>query len=615
MSQVYHRPEREVLLIAKALKPDLKLSDAREKDIDPEVELNRVSRLVALSDGAIVCALNACPEGADTRVFRVGDGALNPVPGLAELKKLWPAGERLLLAQDDALFLVGLTGEKNHLLDVHEGTGSVDVAWREDGIRVAAIVKPERTDGPSLFPSERDQDELRWYSPQTGWVVVAEIPSGGWSLSLSGDGRRCAWLEPVNVVPEEAMRGEFRACELPDGKVITLTEGAGKAWSIQMADDGSGVVYDANFQKTRLITTHTDLWWHPWGTDSPTRITSGGRNIDEYGWLDGQTLWVSYVDGVERVTEALGLDGTSRSLQIPALGEVAGKENDLVCESGGAERFPFLSVGQAEMEIPQPADFSDLSVRAIDWSASDGLPIRGVLYEAHDTPNGAPLIIRAHGGPAGEVQISRAEAVRHRYLLRAGYRILEPAFRGSLGFGDDFLGANIGCQGVKDLDDITTGIDTLVEMGIADTDRVGITGGSYGGYMTLRAAAVTDRFKTGVALYGFIDNRRMTLETGDFTYEDEYIGPVTWPMQEDMAHSDVFSHLHEIHCPLLMLHGDQDPICTLSQSKIVYRALEHRGIQTGLVVYPGEGHGFRKPEHRQDCARRTLAWFEEFLSV
>ncbi|MCH2663279.1 prolyl oligopeptidase family serine peptidase, partial [bacterium] len=224
-------------------------------------------------------------------------------------------------------------------------------------------------------------------------------------------------------------------------------------------------------------------------------------------------------------------------------------------------------------------------------------------------------LIRVHGGPAGDVEATRDGAIRHAHLLRSGYRILEPAFRGSLGFGDDFLGANIGCQGTKDLDDIVKGVDNLVEAGIADIARVGKFGGSYGGYLTLRAVAITDRFKTGVALYGFIDNRRMTLETGDFTYEEEYIAPVTWPMDPNAVKSDVFLHLHEINCPLLLLHGDQDPICTLSQSKIVYRTLQHRGIPAGLVVYPGEGHGFRNPLNQKDCARRTLTWFEEFLPV
>jgi dienelactone hydrolase len=601
--------------MANALRPNLTLSDERERDVDPDVDLVRVNRILKLADGPIVCTFSACLPDTDTRVFKVeGPGELKPVPGLKDIDKLWPAGGRLMVMADGAIDLVDLDGDRSRLLDLPDGIGSIDVSWN-DGIRIGAIQEGERREGPGLFPAVRESDSLQSYSPQTGWVQVAEIPSGCWGLSLSGDGSRCAWVEPVNIVPEEAMRGEFRVCDFGTGEVSNLTEGAGQARSILMAKDGSGLVYRANFQSKKPITTHTDLWWHPWGSETPKRLTTGGRCIDHFDWLDDRTIWVSFIHGVSRVTETIDLDGNANTIGIPATSDIATNGDGFICEAGDADRLPFLSFKDQVVKIPQPDDFEDLQIRVVDWNASDGLPIKGVIYEAKDTRDGAPLLVKAHGGPAGDVEANRGVAVRHRALIRAGYRVFEPAFRGSIGFGDDFLGANIGCQGVKDLDDIVTGVDKLVEDGLADSDRVGIFGGSYGGYMTFRAVAVTDRFKTGVALYGFIDNRWMTLETGDFTYEDEYIAPVTWPMKQDAVKSDVFSHLQEINCPLLMLHGDQDPICTLSQSKIVYRALAHRGIETGLVVYPGEGHGFRKPEHRRDCARRTLAWFEEFLPV
>ncbi|MEE2752341.1 MAG: prolyl oligopeptidase family serine peptidase [Candidatus Latescibacterota bacterium] len=599
----------------KALQPDLKLSDARERDIDPEIDLIRVMRIFGLADGTIVCAFSACLPDTETRVFRVApSGDLEPVSGLKEIDKIWPAGDGLMVMGDGAIDLVSLKGDRRRLVDLPDRVSSIDASW-EDGARICAIQKGDRLDGPGLFPSDRERDRLLSYFPQTGWVEVADIPSDCRSLSISGDGSHCAWLEPVNTIPEEAMRGEYRACDIKTGEVTKLTEGAGKALAIRIARDGSGTIYLANFQSKKPITTNTDLWWHPTGIEAPTKLTTGNRSIVRFGWLNEQTVWVSFIDGLNRVTETIGLDGTVNPIAAPVSSGVVSIAEVLIAEVSDADRLPFLFVKDKVVEVPQPDDFTDLQMRTIDWEATDGLAIQGVIYEARETPDAAPMLVRAHGGPAGDVEADVGGAVRHRHLIRAGYRVFEPAFRGSLGFGDDFLGANIGCQGVKDLDDIVTGVDKLVDIGIADKNRVGIFGGSYGGYMTFRAVAVTDRFVTGVSLYGFIDNRWMTLETGDFTYENEYIAPVSWPMKDTAVKSDVFSHLHEINCPLLMLHGDQDPICTLSQSKIVYRALEHRGIQTGLVVYPGEGHGFRKPEHRQDCARRTLAWFNEFLPV
>jgi dipeptidyl aminopeptidase/acylaminoacyl peptidase len=208
----------------------------------------------------------------------------------------------------------------------------------------------------------------------------------------------------------------------------------------------------------------------------------------------------------------------------------------------------------------------------MEWASSDGLVIGGVLYEADGITWRAPLLVSAHGVPASSVKNVRSEVARFRHLLRAGYRVFRPAFRGSLGFG------------------------------------------SYGGYMTLRALAMTDRLQAGVALYGFIDNRRMTLETGDFTYETEYLEPLSWSITERVRKSDVFPHLGSITSPLLLLHGDRDPICPLSESNVTCRALEALGVPVGLVVYPGEGHGFRKKKNRRDRARRMLAWFLTHLS-
>jgi dipeptidyl aminopeptidase/acylaminoacyl peptidase len=283
-------------------------------------------------------------------------------------------------------------------------------------------------------------------------------------------------------------------------------------------------------------------------------------------------------------------------------------------QTESASDFPAVWTGSRRLPIPQSESYSDLRIKTVSWKSFDDTPLEGVVYERSQTPADAPLLVRAHGGPAGTVEAVRSEAARsYRHLLRAGYRVFNPAFRGSMGFGDDFLSANVRCQGEDDLKDILTGIDHLVRKKLAKQDRVGIYGGSFGGYMTIRALASTDRFRAGAALYGFVSNRWMTLETGDFTYEDEYFAPIKWSSKKTTTSSDIFPHLGAIQSPLLLLHGDRDPICTLSQSMVTYRALEARGIPTGVVVYPGEGHGFRKPENRRDCARRVLGWFLEYL--
>ena len=118
----------------KALLPDLKLSDAQERDIDPDFDLIRVSRLFEIADGTIVCVLSSCPADSDTLVFTVDrQKGLLPVSGLKEVDKLWPAGDELLALIDEAILKIGLDGERRRLLELPEGVESVDASWTDDG--------------------------------------------------------------------------------------------------------------------------------------------------------------------------------------------------------------------------------------------------------------------------------------------------------------------------------------------------------------------------------------------------------------------------------------------------------------------------------------------------
>jgi len=187
-----------------------------------------------------------------------------------------------------------------------------------------------------------------------------------------------------------------------------------------------------------------------------------------------------------------------------------------------------------------------------------------------------------------------------------------PSFRGTLGYGNEFARKNVQCQGIDDLTDITDALECLKKRKIvAPGVKFGIFGGSYGGYMTMKSiCGGQGPFSSGVAMYGFSSGRWMSYETGDFTYEDEYgCHRDTWPAPDGDLAGDVFPFLSTIVTPCLLLHGLDDNICPPSQSRVVYQSLVERSIPTGLVEYPGEGHGFEKTNNRKDRDQRTLAWF------
>ncbi len=604
------------------LSPEVKLPPRLDRLTDPDLDLCRVERIVPMAGGALLVGLSGKEDGA-LRLLKPGGKRLWRIGGFDGVEEVWPAGpEGAIVQSGGALWRLELDGRKGRLVDLPEGLVSLDVAWGADGLIVGALVDRREVpdpDAPRFYPRPRETVTLCRYAPTAGWVNLAEAPWGCSGLSMSRDGRRMVWTEPVNVVPEEAQRGEFWGFDLGEGKVRRLTEGAGRVGKALVAPDGLGVIYQANHQIKRPITTHTDLWWMGWDGKGRRNLTGGGRCIKDFGWgMVEDRVWMTVVEGLEVVTGVVMLDGSAGTAfeDRPATSPVAWlADGTAVFETEGPEAFPAIRTGDRCVPLPQTEKYEDLQIASVQWTAPDGLVVEGVVYEVEGTPEDAPLLVSAHGGPASTVEALRSHAVRHRHLLRAGYRVFNPAFRGSLGFGDAFVQGNIGCQGEADLEDILSGVNHLVEAGQASIGRVGIFGGSYGGYMTLRALAVTDRFVAGVALFGFVSNRWMTLETGDFTYETEYIAPLSWPLTKKAQRSDVFPHLGSIQAPLLMLHGDRDPICTLSQSVVAYRALEDRRVPVGLVVYPGEGHGFRKKENRRDCARRVLAWFLEHLPL
>lgn len=604
------------------LSETVRLPSHLDRLTDTSLDLRRVRGMVRVGAETLFVALSG--RGRDSFFqLTLDGGVLRPVGVFNAVDNIWPGDDHgALVEADGAIWRVGLDGEKGRLISLPSGAVSYDVKWTAQGLLICALVDRQGKRGakePKLYPKPRGKVTLCRYASTEGWHDLAQVNAGCGGLNMSADGQRMVWREALNVVPEEAQRGELMGYDLDVGEVRQLTEDAGKLHRAVMASDGKSLIYEANHETERPITTHTDLWWMKWDGSEKINLTEGGRYIERFGWGPREkTVWISFVEGLALQTEVLALDGTPEGsfADLDATSSIAWMADGLaVFETEDDERFPAIWTGTRRVPLPQPENYEDLHVLDLEWESHDGLGISGVLYEADNTRGVAPLLVSAHGGPAAAVENFRSDAVRYRHLLRAGYRVFRPAFRGSLGFGDNFAQGNIGCQGEDDLADIVTGIDFLAEEGVADVDRVGIFGGSYGGYMTLRALSVTDRFHAGVALYGFIDNRRMTLETGDFTYENEYIAPLIWPITDVVRKSDVFPNLGDITSPLLLMHGDADPICPVSESMVTCRALESQGVPVGLVVYPGEGHGFRRRRNQRDCARRMLAWFLNYLPV
>ncbi len=258
-------------------------------------------------------------------------------------------------------------------------------------------------------------------------------------------------------------------------------------------------------------------------------------------------------------------------------------------------------------------------VQIVNWQSEDGLNVEGVLWLPPDEtssspPAPCPTVIWVHGGPKSRATKAILSANGIPVLLAAnGYVVLAPNFRGSSGYDNEFAIANFRDLGGRDFQDILAGVNWAIAQGIADPERIGIVGGSYGGYMTSWALAQSELFKAGVSLYG------IALLFSDFgnsdnpSWEPDYLGAFPWEAPELYLERSPFTHAHKIKAPLLLLHGESDKNTFISNSQELFTALKKLGRTVEFIRYPREGHGFREPNHLVDVMERILRWFDRWL--
>jgi dipeptidyl aminopeptidase/acylaminoacyl peptidase len=254
--------------------------------------------------------------------------------------------------------------------------------------------------------------------------------------------------------------------------------------------------------------------------------------------------------------------------------------------------------------------------KSLHWR-SDEWTIQGWLLcpYKYDPGKRYPMVVVPHGGPTSATLPRWPGASVDAVLLREGYFIFLPNFRGSTDQGEKFVRANVKEFGHGDLRDILTGVDQVLKTEPVDAERLGITGGSYGGYMTMWAVTQTQRFKAAVAVAGISNWQSYYGQNGIDQWLIPFFGASVYDDPVAYAKSSPINFIKNVKTPTLVLVGEHDIECPVPQSYEFYRALKRLGVPTQLVVYPGEGHGFFQLKHRRDSIERSLAWFEKYLGT
>jgi dipeptidyl aminopeptidase/acylaminoacyl peptidase len=251
------------------------------------------------------------------------------------------------------------------------------------------------------------------------------------------------------------------------------------------------------------------------------------------------------------------------------------------------------------------------------YTGEDGWSIDGWILKPRDFDAGKkyPLIVEIHGGP--NTQYGYGFMHEMQMLAAAGYVVLFTNPRGSLGYGRDFALAVRGQWAVKDSLDIMAGVDAVIQKGYINEQRLGIIGGSYGGFMTSWLIGHTERFRAAVADRSVIDRFSFfgSSDIGwDFTDDDMEVAP--WDDPERYKRMSPITYVKNIHTPVLILHSESDLRCNIEQSEQLFAALKYLGRETLFVRFEGQSHGLSRNGHprlRKERLRHILAWFEKYL--
>jgi len=261
-------------------------------------------------------------------------------------------------------------------------------------------------------------------------------------------------------------------------------------------------------------------------------------------------------------------------------------------------------------------DYSIAQSEVVKWKSKDGTEVEGVLTKpvGYQAGTKVPFLLNPHGGPTGASINNFNTTVQ--VLAANGFAVLQPNFRGSTGKGLAFSAANKNTWGKGDYEDCISGVDAMIAAGVADPDRTGAFGWSYGGYMTFWILTQTDRFKAVSPGAGLTNIYSMYSQTDIHRYLNWfYTDKAPWENTDLYWDRSPMKYVNNVKTPTMIMHGQVDTRVPIAQAQEFYQALVERKVPVEFVVYPRENHGFTEPRHQMDRVRRYVRFFAKYLKT
>ena len=563
-----------------------------------------------------------------------------------------------------ALWAIPLTGGESRRV-VSFATDITDYRLSPDGSTLAFVAKEAESEDRKKIEDEGYSQEVfeEDWLPKRVWLqamppfqpVVADPPGPNpvdrepRSLPIEGSVFHVRWspdgdllavdVAPTPLIDDQYMGRRVQVVDAATGKVRTTFDNSGKLGDFDFSPDGAHLamisVADPNDPAVgRLLVAPA--------AGGPLRDVLPGLegHVTVFVWQDPETLMFLSDEGEEtrfgEVDITTGeqkthaISGVERGdARVPIMTGLAlagdGQRAALV---GNSPTYPseVFSMSHGD-EGPKRLTDSNPWLSGVDLArqevfrhqAKDGLDLSGVLIRPlGDSKGPTPLLLMVHGGPEGHRRNGWLTTYSAPAQLAAarGYAVFFPNYRGSTGRGVAFSKLGQADAAGAEFDDLLDAVDALAEAGIADIDRVGITGGSYGGYATAWCATrYSERFRAGVMFVGISNDVSKGLTT-EIPVEDRMVHTLAdpWTKMAFRLERSPISYVENARTPLLIAGGTADSRVHPSQSLQLYRALKLSGkVPVRYVRYPGEGHGNRRAAARDDYTRRLMRWMDHFL--
>ncbi|GAB2458598.1 serine hydrolase [Nocardioides hungaricus] len=629
----------------------------RRMTIDDLTAIAVPSQPALSPDGSrVVYVLRTLDEEDDRNVDRLwtvpatGGTPRRLTSGTTDTAPAWsPDGTRLAFLRDGQVHVLAADGgEPERVTDLALGAGAP--VWCPDGARLAftAPVDPAgdeggtgplvtrrvdyQADGAGMFGAVRSQLHVVDLASRD----IRQLTDGDHAgrPDWSADGRTLAFTRKVGDDSDLTLRTAVHLLDVDDPKarprVVALEDGI--AATVSFGSDGASLLVVGH---EGLALGHAHLLRVPLDGGAPTDLSGHlDRNVMPGGpaypgalpveTADGRVLFAVRDRGCSHLYDANGpvLAGAGRVVSgLSVAGGTAVVALATPTSYGEIVAVDLASGAETVLTDHGAGDPDGIELFVREertFAISDGTEVQAWLVRDPAVDGPLPLLLDIHGGPHNAWNAAADEMhVYHQALAARGWAVLLVNPRGSDGYGAAFHDGVQGAWGVADVDDFLEPVDALVAEGLADPERLAVTGYSYGGFMTCWLTGHTDRFRAAVAGGVVSDLVSMYGHSDDGALLGRYeLGGTPWAEVERYAAMSPLTRVDKVTTPTLVLHGRDDLTCPVGQAQQWHTSLRERGVPTELVLYPDASHVFvllGRPSQRMDYSRRVVAWLEQYV--